>query len=224
MISKQEADQAAAQPIKLRIKKPKTDCVDSKAPFFCEYVKHEILGNAAFGKTQADRERLLYRGGLTIRTTLDMTAQKAAQHALDLRPSSKKTATETMVEPGTGEIKAMVVSNTYGDNTKKGQTTLNLAADYSHGGNLGYSAGSTFKVFTLATALDQGIDPRTTLPAPNTATVSGLRDCAGGPIPPGPSATPRRPSARRPTYRPAPGTPSTPSTPPWSRRSACARR
>ncbi|MCW2946446.1 MAG: Peptidoglycan glycosyltransferase [Actinoallomurus sp.] len=179
MISKQQADATMAQPIKLHVKKPKADCVDSKAPFFCEYIKNEILGNSAFGKTSTEREQLLYRGGLTIRTTLDMKAQKAAQNALDLRPSNSKTATEAMVKPGTGEIKAMVVSKDYGDSLKKGQTTLNLAADYAHGYNSGYSAGSTFKIFTLAAALNQGISVGTTLPAPNSTTVSGYTDCNG---------------------------------------------
>ncbi len=179
MITKQQADQAVSEPITLHIKQPKADCVDSKAPFFCEYVKNEILGNSAFGKTSADRSRLLYRGGLTIRTTLDMKAQKAAQKALSLRPSRGKTATEAMIKPGTGEIKAMVVSKDYGDSKKKGQTTLNLAADYAHGYNSGYSAGSTFKIFTLAAALNRGISVGTTLPAPNSTTVSGYTDCKG---------------------------------------------
>jgi membrane peptidoglycan carboxypeptidase len=179
MITKQEAQQAIASPVNLRIKKPKADCADSKAPFFCEYVKTEILGNPVFGRTPQDRERLLYRGGLTIRTTLDMRAQRAAQQALALRPKKSKAATEAMVEPGTGAIKAMAVSKRYGDDRANGQTTLNLAADYAHGGNSGYSAGSTFKIFTLAAALDKGVQVRTTLPAPNTTTVSGFTDCAG---------------------------------------------
>lgn len=180
MISKAQADQAAGQPIQLHIKKPKTDCANSKAPFFCEYVKDEILGNPAFGKTEQARYDLLYRGGLTVRTTLDMKDQKAAQQALDKRPSQNRTATEAMIKPGTGEIKAMVVSKDYGDDAKKGETTLNLAADYAHGGNLGYSAGSTFKIFTLATALDEGLPVSTTLPAPNQDTVSGYHNCKGG--------------------------------------------
>jgi membrane peptidoglycan carboxypeptidase len=186
MITKQQADAAANSPITLHIKKPKTDCVDSKAPFFCEYVKDEILGNAEFGKTQADREQLLYRGGLTIRTTLDMKAQNAAQKALARRPSRSKTATEAMVQPGTGQIKAMVVSKSYGDSIKKGETTLNLAADYAHGGNSGYSAGSTFKIFTLAAALNKGMPVGTTLPAPTSTTVVGYHDCKGNNLGPWP--------------------------------------
>src|SRR6185312_2915591 len=44
-----------------------------------------------------------------------------------------------------------------GNNAKKGQTYWNLAADPAMGGIQGYQAGSTFKVFTLAAALEKGI-------------------------------------------------------------------
>ena len=44
-----------------------------------------------------------------------------------------------------------------GSDAKKGQTYWNLAADPAMGGIQGYQAGSTFKVFTLAAALEKGI-------------------------------------------------------------------
>jgi membrane peptidoglycan carboxypeptidase len=44
-----------------------------------------------------------------------------------------------------------------GNNAKKGETFWNLAADPSMGGIQGYQAGSTFKAFTIAAALEKGI-------------------------------------------------------------------
>ena len=44
-----------------------------------------------------------------------------------------------------------------GSNSKKGQTYWNLAVDPAMGGIQGYQAGSTFKAFTAAAALEKGI-------------------------------------------------------------------
>ncbi|MFD0685128.1 penicillin-binding protein [Actinomadura fibrosa] len=177
------ADRTAAQPIKLHVQDVKSGCVSSKAPFFCDYVQREILTNPVFGATAGDREKLLKRGGLTIRTTLDWRAQRAAQRAVDghvpRRNSARKAAAEAMVQPGTGEIKAMVVDRKLGSDRVRGKTWINFAADASHGSSIGMQAGSTFKVFTLAAALEEDLPFGTRLMAPRSYTPVGYRDCKG---------------------------------------------
>ena len=49
------------------------------APYFCDYVPHLLLNNPAYGADATERERKLFRGGLTITTTLDSRLQTAAQ-------------------------------------------------------------------------------------------------------------------------------------------------
>ncbi|MFC4529743.1 transglycosylase domain-containing protein [Sphaerisporangium dianthi] len=134
-------------------------CEESDYPYFCMYVQNEIRNDTQFGKTQKAREEFLNRGGLTIRTTLDTKMQKAADKAIKkwVHASDKPVAAEALVEPGTGEIKAMAASRKYGRSKKKNQSTYNLVADAAHGGGTGFQAGSTFKVFTLATALKEGM-------------------------------------------------------------------
>jgi membrane peptidoglycan carboxypeptidase len=86
-----------------------------------------------------------------------------------------------MVDPQDGAIKAMAVDRTFGSGI--GQTEVNYAADQAHGGSLGRDAGSTFKIFVLATALQQGISTGTTFLTPNTLTVpqGAMTDCNGNP-------------------------------------------
>ncbi|WP_242900909.1 penicillin-binding protein [Actinomadura terrae] len=177
------AEATARQPIALRVQDARSGCVTSGAPFFCDYVQREILTSPVFGKTPQEREKLLKRGGLTIRTTLDRRAQRAAQKAVDghvpRRNSAHKAAAEAMVEPGTGEIKAMVVDRTLGPDRERGKTWINFAADADHGSSIGMQAGSTFKAFTLAAALDDGLPFGTRLMAPRSYTAVGYRDCKG---------------------------------------------
>ena len=178
-----EAEAAKKKPIKLKISRTRNGCVSSEAPFFCDYVQREILTNKVFGETAEEREKLLKRGGLTIRTTLDRRAQKAAKKAVfDYVPpknSAHKAAAEAMVEPGTGEIKAMVVGRELGPDKERGKTWINFAADADHGSSIGMQAGSTFKVFTLAAALDEGMPFGTRLMAPEKYRPVGFRNCRG---------------------------------------------
>jgi membrane peptidoglycan carboxypeptidase len=182
-IDRATAAAAERQPIRLHVQETRSGCVTSKAPFFCDYVQREILANPVFGKTAGDREKLLKRGGLTIRTTLDRRAQKAAQRAVDAhvppKNSAHKAAAEAMVQPGTGRIKAMVVDRRLGSDKVRGKTWINFAADADHGSSIGMQAGSTFKAFTLAAALDQGMPFGTRLMAPKEYTPVGYRDCKG---------------------------------------------
>ncbi len=183
-ITKQQADAAAAKPIELNETKPVGGCETSKAPYFCEYVKYDVLQILSGGKywqmTPKQRQDIvnqLNRGGYSIRTTLDMKAQNAVDRALrsNVPPSGNRVGAEAMVEPGTGRVKAIGLSKRFG--AGKGRTTLNLPADWAHGGGNGVSAGSTFKVFTLAAALDEGIPVNTHINSPETTTITGFQPC-----------------------------------------------
>ncbi|MEU7876761.1 transglycosylase domain-containing protein [Microbispora bryophytorum] len=186
VIGEDAARTAAADPLALHLRPEPGGCAGSAHPFFCVYVEREVLTNPAFGYTRADRERRLQRGGLTIWTTIDPVAQRAAERAIASRvsPRDNQVASETMIEPGTGRIRAMAVSKRYGRNPHDRDlgpaTTYNLAADTAHGGGLGLQAGSTFKVFTLATALKQGMRFGDGFTIPGAYVPSyGYRDCSG---------------------------------------------
>nr|MBA3530090.1 hypothetical protein [Propionibacteriaceae bacterium] len=73
-------------------------------------------------------------------------------------PKDPLISTMSMIQPGTGLIVAMAQSRPeMGSNAKKGETYWNLAVDPAMGGIQGYQAGSTFKAFTAAAALDKGV-------------------------------------------------------------------
>jgi membrane peptidoglycan carboxypeptidase len=184
IISRRQADRTANQPIKLHQHKPKGGCDTSRAPFFCEYVRYEmldILSGGTYGKLkpskQAVIQRKLKRGGYNIRTTLDPGEQRSAEDGLagEVSPAGKQVGVQAMVEPGTGKITAIATSKKFGNG--KRQTSINLAADAQHGGGIGVSAGSTFKVFTLMAALDEGITVSTSFDSPARMSIDGFAPC-----------------------------------------------
>jgi membrane peptidoglycan carboxypeptidase len=182
-ISRAEGDAARRKPLGLKLKPTPNGCVTSRAPFFCDYVQREILTNPIFGTTAVERQQLLKRGGLTIKTTLVPRMQRAAQGAVDRwvprKNSARKAAAEVLVEPGSGHIKGMVVDRRLGDDRKRGSTWVNFAADADHGASIGMQAGSTFKAFTLARALEEGMPFGWRTNAPKAFVPTGYRDCAG---------------------------------------------
>ena len=59
-------------------------------------------------------------------------------------------------QPGTGNVLALAQSRPMGNRKKLGETYVNFTVPKEYGGANGFQPGSTFKVFTLATALTQG--------------------------------------------------------------------
>jgi membrane peptidoglycan carboxypeptidase len=152
------------------------------AEFYCNYVYTTFLNDPDFGATPAARQALWEQGGLKIGTTLDPVAQKSAASAVSQHTYStdKVASAIVMVEPGTGQIKAMAQSRPMGNG--RGQTFVNLSADPQHNGTLGYQAGSSFKIFTGLAALNKGFDPSLPVNAVSPLTLGGTRlaTCADG--------------------------------------------
>jgi membrane peptidoglycan carboxypeptidase len=186
LITPQQAAAATKQPvIDLKNVSPAPNgCANSRYPFFCEYVVSKLLDNPALGKTQADREQMLKTGGLTITTSLDPSVQAKTQAAVDARskPSDNTIVAMTVVQPGTGLVKAMAQSRPYGNDTKHGETVYNYNTERSYpGGFGGFQNGSTMKAFTIAAAIQQGVPLSYKINSPNQIDLAGKKwkTCTG---------------------------------------------
>jgi membrane peptidoglycan carboxypeptidase len=174
-ISRAQELAAQASPLDLKPSEPSTGCQASRVPYFCDWVSSELLTLPALGATPALRLATLQRGGLTIRTTLKPSDQAAAQAAaVSIVGDTNRVGDAIVVEtPGTGAITAMAQNRVYGLDTTKNQTTLNYANSPS-------PVGSTFKAFTLSTALTQGVPLSTILPAGATYHSTTMNNPPGG--------------------------------------------
>jgi len=165
-IKQAQYDAAVATPVKTKVTQPRQGCAYSPtSPYFCDYVLHLLLNNPAYGADAKERERKIFRGGLTIKTTLEPKAQKAAQAQVDAAAGAnpnKWGAALVSVEPGTGKITNMAQNTTWLPTKGKFDTQLNFNVDKrdEKGNDLnglgGAQPGSTMKPFTFAEWLDEG--------------------------------------------------------------------
>ncbi|HEX5616086.1 MAG TPA: PBP1A family penicillin-binding protein [Acidimicrobiia bacterium] len=136
------------------------------APHFVEQVKRFVLDNEAFGETPAERRRLLYQGGLRIETTLDPAAQLLAEDAVAkvlVDPAHDPSASVVSIDPRTGHVKAYVGGRDFFGDAP--------TAKFDLAGQAARQAGSAFKPFVLAAALEDGMPLSTEYDAPGELTI-----------------------------------------------------
>ena len=125
--------------------------------YFVEDVKQALLNDPSYGLGATPEERFtaVFSGGIKVFTTLDPAAQFAAEAAIATELPANDigvTAASISVENSTGAVRAMVGGP--GFDVYK----YNLATHEP-----GKPVGSTMKVFTLLTALEQGLVPDDTV-------------------------------------------------------------
>jgi membrane peptidoglycan carboxypeptidase len=106
-----DAEKLKGTELGLNVQRSRNGCFGSSAEFFCDYALQWLLADESLGETEAERWRLLQTGGLTIRTTLDSSFQKAAQKSVSRRvaPTDNAVGALAMVEPGTGKVRLATV-------------------------------------------------------------------------------------------------------------------
>ncbi|MCP3975434.1 MAG: PBP1A family penicillin-binding protein, partial [bacterium] len=122
----------------------------SSYPYFTEEVKRRLLDERALGATVEERYELLFRGGLEIHTTLDPRVQQAAEAAVaEVVADAAPRAGVVAIDPRTGHVLGLVGGRDFYSETDA-SAQFNLATQGRR------QAGSAFKPFTLAAALDSG--------------------------------------------------------------------
>lgn len=153
--------------------------------FFCGWFLDWWQANPAFGSTTSQRLEKLRRGGYRIVSSIDPRIQAAAQKQVDkaLSSSSRFATGIVVVQPGTGRVQAMAINRKYGMRTNPGGTTYPYTENPLLSGSTispGYQAGSTFKMFTMLAALQEGIPLSHTIYAPAQLVSQYIGGCKTG--------------------------------------------
>ncbi len=140
-------------------------CVGAGAEngFFCKYVEN-YLQRAGFSLEQ------VRRGGYTIRTTLDQRITAAAKDSAEQgvpKDSERIANALSVVEPGQNKhrVRALVANRDFGFDKQEGESAYALPSTMVQKG-----AGSVYKTFTAAAALENGMGINDVVPAPSSYT------------------------------------------------------
>ncbi|MBX6341515.1 MAG: transglycosylase domain-containing protein, partial [Thermomicrobiaceae bacterium] len=147
MITAEQAEAAYAEPLTIQTR----DSHATQAPHFVNFVKYYLEQ-----KYGAD---VLYRGGLTVRTTLDLDLQNAAQqivadHVKQYGVYDINNAALVAMLPWSGEIVAMVGSADFNNAAIDGEVNVTTRER---------QPGSSIKPITYLAAFEKGWNPGTVI-------------------------------------------------------------
>ena len=132
-----QLERASATPLALKPAEPKY--WTSRAPYFTSWVAQELP------KVLSPEQ--LEVGGLTIRTSLNMTWQERAQATINKHAPGEMQGAVVSMEPGTGMVRSMVGGKDF------------TTSQFNRAAQALRSPGSTFKLFVYLTALKEGMKP-----------------------------------------------------------------
>ena len=180
-ITAAEGDQYKAEPLGV-LDTPKSlprGCITAgNRGFFCDYVL-QYLDENGLSRTMVEE------GGYTIRTTLDENVQANVERALDTfgNPSAEGVAeVMSVVRPGKDSHKVVAIASSRDYGLELGDSQTVQPQPFSM---VGDGAGSVFKIFTVAAAMEKGMGTNTSLAVPNRVQVSGLGAGGARGCPPG---------------------------------------
>ncbi len=144
-ITEEERDAAQAEELVLNVSETSDTGVDiESSPYFVEYVQQLLADEFDYDQ--------IFSGGLTVYTTIQSDVQEAAETAvtdqLGVYDLDGLEAGMTVIDNDTGYIVAMVGgTDYYADDEHVNHATSQR------------QTGSSFKAFTLATAIEEGMNP-----------------------------------------------------------------
>ncbi len=156
MITQEEYDEAASSPLGLDPEPENSSDGIYLYPYFTSWVRQLPLEDYS--------SEVVYSGGLTVYTTLDVDKQEAAEAACNDKLATMEDDVEaslTSIDPDNGYVVALVGGRDYYADQ------FNLATQAER------QAGSCFKVFTLVAAIEEGISPQTRISCSSPVTIDG---------------------------------------------------
>ncbi|WP_439031377.1 penicillin-binding protein [Gordonia terrae] len=152
---------------------PTQGCIASgNNGFFCDYALQFLAENGI------SRNSVL-RGGYIIQTTLDPEVQRATTRAVKSQASPTADGVADVMStlrPGkkSHDVLSMASSRDYGLDLNRGETMQPQPFSM-----VGDGAGSVFKIFTVAAAMEKGLGAGSNIPVPGSIAVEGMGNSGG---------------------------------------------